>query len=69
MFRMLVVLADALALGLVFAEVGIKIRGETVTSIGARSGLTNAAHLSRLFRAAYGVSPSEYRAESLPPVR
>ena len=45
------------------------LRGETVTSIGARSGLTNAAHLSRLFRAAYGVSPSEYRAECLPPVR
>jgi len=28
-----VVLADALALGLVFAEVGIKIRGGTVTSV------------------------------------
>ena len=36
--------------------------GETVTSIGARWGLTNPAHLSRLFRDAYGVSPTDYRA-------
>ena len=36
---------------------------ETVTSIGSRWGLTNSAHLSRLFREAYGVSPTEYRAE------
>jgi AraC-like DNA-binding protein len=35
---------------------------ETVASIGARWGLTNPAYLSRLFRDAYGVSPSEYRA-------
>ena len=34
---------------------------ETVTSIGARWGLTNSAHLSRLFREAYGVAPTEYR--------
>ena len=40
-------------------------RGETVTSIGARWGLTNPAHLSRLFRDAYAVSPTEYRAERL----
>jgi AraC-like DNA-binding protein len=39
--------------------------GETVTSIGGRWGLTNSAHLSRLFRDAYGVSPTEYRAERL----
>jgi AraC-like DNA-binding protein len=38
-------------------------RDETVTSIGARWGLTNPAHLSRLFRDAYGLSPTEYRAE------
>ncbi|MGZ8693426.1 MAG: AraC-like ligand-binding domain-containing protein [Gaiellaceae bacterium] len=38
-------------------------RTETVTSIGARWGLANPAHLSRLFRDAYGVSPTEYRAE------
>jgi AraC-like DNA-binding protein len=36
---------------------------ETVTSIGSRWGLTSSAHLSRLFREAYGVSPTEYRAE------
>ena len=33
-----------------------------VVPIGARWGLTNPAYLSRLFREAYGVSPSEYRA-------
>jgi len=38
-------------------------REETVTSIGTRWGLTSSAHLSRLFREAYGVSPTEYRAE------
>jgi AraC-like DNA-binding protein len=38
---------------------------ETVTSIGARWGLTNPAHLSRLFREAYGLSPTEYRARQL----
>jgi AraC-like DNA-binding protein len=36
---------------------------ETVANIGSRWGLTNSAHLSRLFRDAYGVSPTEYRAE------
>ena len=40
-------------------------RDETVTSIGARWGLTNPAHLSRLFRDAYGLSPTEYRAQQL----
>jgi AraC-like DNA-binding protein len=40
-------------------------RGETVTSIGTRWGLTNPAHLSRLFRNAYGLSPTEYRAKQL----
>jgi AraC-like DNA-binding protein len=38
-------------------------RGETITSIGARWGLTDPSHLSRLFRRAYGRSPSEYRVE------
>lgn len=33
----------------------------TITSIAARWGITNAAWLSRAFRAQYGVSPSEYR--------
>jgi AraC-like DNA-binding protein len=32
-----------------------------VSAIAARWGLTNAAHFSRAFRAAYGVAPSEYR--------
>lgn len=40
-------------------------RGETVTSIGARWGLTNPGHLSRLFRGAYGLTPTEYRIEWL----
>jgi AraC-like DNA-binding protein len=39
------------------------LRGESVTSIGSRWGLTDPSHLSRLFRQAYGLSPSEYRAE------
>jgi AraC-like DNA-binding protein len=41
------------------------LRGETVTTIGARWGLTDPSHLSRLFRRAYNLSPSEYRAEHL----
>jgi AraC-like DNA-binding protein len=32
-----------------------------VSAVAARWGLTNAAHFSRAFRAAYGVSPVEYR--------
>lgn len=32
-----------------------------VAAIGARWGITNAAHFSRLFRAAYGLPPGEYR--------
>jgi AraC-like DNA-binding protein len=34
----------------------------TVTAIGARWGLPDPAHLSRAFRARFGVSPSEHRA-------
>jgi AraC-like DNA-binding protein len=34
---------------------------ETVASIGARWGMTNPSHLSRAFREAYGLTPSEYR--------
>jgi AraC-like DNA-binding protein len=37
----------------------------SVRSIAARWGLTNAAHFSRLFKGAYGVSPTEYRAQAL----
>ena len=33
-----------------------------VAAIGARWGLPTAAHFSRLFRAAYGVTPGELRA-------
>jgi AraC-like DNA-binding protein len=32
-----------------------------VSAIAARWGLVDPAHFSRLFRAAYGVSPVEYR--------
>jgi AraC-like DNA-binding protein len=37
------------------------LRGEPVGAIGARWGLTNPAHFSHAFRAAYGVPPAEYR--------
>ena len=33
-----------------------------VSAIAARWGLANASHFSRAFRAAYGLSPVEYRA-------
>ena len=36
-------------------------RERTVTAIAARWGFTSPAHFSRLFRDAFGVSPSEYR--------
>jgi AraC-like DNA-binding protein len=36
-------------------------RSVPVSAIGARWGLPNAAHFSRAFRNAYGVSPIEYR--------
>lgn len=37
------------------------LRHVPVGAIGARWGLVNPAHFSRVFRAAYGVSPGEYR--------
>jgi AraC-like DNA-binding protein len=37
------------------------LAGRPVSTIAARWGLTNAAHFSRAFRAAYGVAPVEYR--------
>ena len=36
-------------------------RERTVTAIAARWGFTSPAHFSRVFRDAFGVSPSEYR--------
>jgi AraC-like DNA-binding protein len=36
--------------------------------IAARRGLTSAAHFSRLFRRAYGTTPTEYRALALEPL-
>jgi AraC-like DNA-binding protein len=38
------------------------LAGESIITIGTRWGITNPAHFSRLFRARYGVPPSEYRA-------
>jgi AraC-like DNA-binding protein len=37
------------------------LRARPVSAIGARWGITSPAHFTRLFRAAYGVPPSEYR--------
>ncbi|WP_186404780.1 helix-turn-helix domain-containing protein [[Actinomadura] parvosata] len=34
---------------------------QSVSTIGARWGLPDAAHFSRLFRQAYGMPPAEYR--------
>jgi AraC-like DNA-binding protein len=38
------------------------LAGEPIGAIGARWGITNQAHFSRLFRARYEVTPSAYRA-------
>ena len=37
------------------------LRTQPVSTIAARWGLTDPAHFSRAFRAAYGVPPAEYR--------
>jgi len=37
------------------------LAGETILAIATRWGLPSSAHFSRLFRAAYGFSPREYR--------
>ncbi|MER5334194.1 helix-turn-helix domain-containing protein [Micromonospora sp. NPDC002717] len=42
--------------------------GVAVGAVAARWGLSDAAHFSRLFRAAFGVPPSDYRRMSLNPV-
>jgi AraC-like DNA-binding protein len=41
------------------------LSAEPVGEIGARWGLTSPAHFSRLFRAAYGASPADYRRRAL----
>ena len=46
-----------------------RCRDETVSSIGIRWGLTDAAHFSRLFRDAFGCSPTEYRQRHIHPDR
>lgn len=38
----------------------------TIVAVAHRWGFTNAAHFSRVFRAAYGMSPSEWREASRP---
>jgi AraC-like DNA-binding protein len=37
------------------------LRGRPVSAIGARWGLVDATHFARVFKAQYGVTPSEYR--------
>ena len=37
------------------------LRARPVSAIAMRWGLTNPAHFSRAFRAAYGIAPAEYR--------
>ena len=38
--------------------------GRSVSEIGARWGLPDAPHFSRVFKAAYGVSPRQFRGEN-----
>lgn len=38
--------------------------GQSVSAVGARWGLPDSAHFSRLFRRAYGLPPAEYRREN-----
>jgi AraC-like DNA-binding protein len=43
-----------------------RMQEESVSAIAARHGLLNAGHFSRMFKAAYGSCPTEYRRESHP---
>ena len=38
------------------------LREHTVAAVASRWGFANAAHFSRLFRATYGMTPTEHRA-------
>ncbi|GIJ29601.1 AraC family transcriptional regulator [Micromonospora qiuiae] len=38
----------------------------TIQMVASRWGFTDAAHFSRIFRSAYGISPKDYRAERKP---
>jgi AraC-like DNA-binding protein len=40
---------------------GVDANGLTVAEIGARWGMTDPAHFSRIFRATWGISPTECR--------
>jgi AraC-like DNA-binding protein len=42
------------------------LAGRSVSAIAARWGLVDASHFSRIFRATYGMSPSEYRLAAAP---
>ena len=39
----------------------LRISDESISNIGYECGFSSAAHLSRVFKAKYGLSPSEYR--------
>jgi AraC-like DNA-binding protein len=45
--------------------VDVALWEESVSSIGARHGLCDAAHFSRLFKATFGLSPRAYRARAV----
>ncbi|MFD7069096.1 helix-turn-helix domain-containing protein [Streptomyces sp. NPDC059913] len=42
-----------------------RLAGCSIQTIAARRGLAAPAHFSRLFRAAYGMTPSDYRHASV----
>lgn len=42
-----------------------RLREESIQEIGARWGMPDASHLSRVFRVRFGVSPSAFRREAL----
>lgn len=44
-----------------------RFRGNTVLDLALASGFKDGAHFSRVFRAAFGISPREYRRQTLTP--